>query len=130
MMMMRQFFLLALASLIVISASATACVIPFDTSKFYFASYRPFVPTYATTFSIDYGKSYKVITVKAKSGTTIITLSVCGAPLPSRADLGLSESAPLVQFSLPLTAGVSSTTYAPFIEVSEVVDIFNGSISI
>jgi hypothetical protein len=99
-------------------ASASACASVFDASKDYFASYAPFVPKYATTFSIRYGKSYKLVNVTADGATTIVTLSVCGAALPSRSELGLSSSASLVQLSLPLTAGLQSTTYAPFIEVS------------
>lgn len=110
--------LLALALLSAFSpALAAPCATAFDSARDYYAG-ASFAPRYATTFSISYARNYKVITVKtAANVTTTMTVSVCGAPLPSRAALGLPASSTLVQLSLPLTAAIASATYASFIEL-------------
>jgi len=107
---------LALAALAA-PALGAACAAPFDAAKDYHAGLS-FTPRFATTFTVAYARSYKVVTVTPRAGaSTTITLSVCGAPLPSRAALGLAPGAALVQLSLPLTAALSSATYAPFLEL-------------
>ena len=112
-------YLIALVFISVFSrvALAASCATAFDATRDYYPGYS-FTPKYATTFSISYARNYKVITVTTTANvTTTMTVSVCGAPLPSRAALGLSSSQTLVQFSLPLTAAIASATYASFIEL-------------
>jgi hypothetical protein len=107
---------LAALSLLLAGASA-ACV--YDASSSPFAGLAPYIPTHATTFSIRYQPSYKVLNVTLGGTNYITTVSLCGAPVPTQSSLSLGANDQLVsQLSQPITkVSVTSTTYVPFLDV-------------
>jgi len=93
-----------------------ACI--FDSSKDYYSGLKVYTPTHAESFRITYNKYFKLFNVTVSGKNYITTLSVCGAPVPSVASLNLGTSDVLrSQLSQPITAGITSTTYAPFFSV-------------
>ena len=109
-----------------IGAAAAACATPFNPSKNYFAGRAPYAPAFASTFSVSYAPSYKVLNVTQPSWDcpnapapcfSITTISVCGAPLPTPASLGLGPNDVLSgQLSAPLsTVGLTSVRALPFL---------------
>lgn len=101
------------------TASAAACSTPFNPSTQYYTP-RTYTPSNAKSFSIRYASSFKVFNTTVNGVNYITTLSVCGAPLPTPSSLGLGASDVLLsQLSQPLTAaGITSTTYVPYLTVS------------
>lgn len=84
-----------------------------------FASSKPYVPSFARSFSIRYAANYKILNVTIDRTNYITTVSLCGTPLPSAASLLLSANDLLLsQLSQPLTKlAITSTTYAPYLDV-------------
>ena len=123
--MTRSFFLfLLLGSLASASSSSSpSCAgvaAAFDASRDYypFAERAP-APRFATTFSVSYSRSYKLLNLSA--ARTLVTLRPCGAPLPP-----LSGSFPIPGWThIDLEAGADgkslsrlallSTTQVPFL---------------
>jgi iron complex transport system substrate-binding protein len=100
------------------------CVENFDPSKDYFPEKTTL--QYAKVFSVEYHRSYKVVTVRdASEGEPAekYVLVQCGAPKPDLdADLALS---PTIQ--IPITSlFVGSTTHHPLLVDLERVDLLTG----
>lgn len=102
-----------------IATASAACSTPFNPSTQYYTP-RTYTPSNAKSFSIRYASSFKVFNTTVNGVNYITTLSVCGAPLPTPSSLGLGASDVLLsQLSQPLTAaGITSTTYVPYLTVS------------
>ncbi len=118
--MARRVLIAAAAAAVLAASSDALCDSQFDASINYFPQSSRFVPSRATTFTVEYGQSYKKvnITSTAGGGSRIVALRVCGAPLPSNSELGLASGAAALHLELPLTrAAVLSTTQLPWIEV-------------
>ena len=110
--------MLSQSLLVLLGLQGALCACVYDANKNYYAGLTKYTPTYATSFSITYGRDYKLFNVTVAGKNYITTLSVCGAPLPSSSSLSLGPSDVLrSQLSQPISAGLTSTTYAPFFSV-------------
>jgi iron complex transport system substrate-binding protein len=87
------------------TASGPGCIEKYDSSQDYFP--HKATPEFATHFSVDYHKSYKILTVRnpAEGTTEKYVLLQCGAPRPALA--GDLANAPVV--TVPIKSLFAST---------------------
>jgi len=103
-------------SLLAAAARAAPCAAPFDAARDYWpAAARAPAPAYATSFSLHYERSYKVLNISAAA--TVVVLRACGAPAPPALP-GWRAGDARVDLELPLArAALLSTTQIPFFEL-------------